>query len=318
MSRGSECGGGGGGGGSGRGSVAKGARRTGQAALIRPAIVLGRLNSVTRACAWAGRRVRSRGVELLPWLRARCAEFAFDAAGVFRRSGDHEWPLRAENEDDLERQLADGGHLMPLPTEPAALANQLEIGIVAHVLREVDRLEGAEAQRGTERGYPDIEIVGPAFGPGPYAVDVKVARLAPNGRRTQSRITLYTGNTYFRYPQLHWPNTLRAFQDYVQHLDIIALYRFDPNYRARVRNLELIVHEPWRIASRRRSSTTREYIGAVQSVEALREGQGEFETEEEFYRYWRAYRFRITPAVQQQLDKLLAEYQEGDQTDYEE
>lgn len=252
-------------------------------------------------------------MELLPWLRSRCAEFSFDAAGVFRRSGDHGWPLHAEHEDDLERQLADGGHLMPLPTEPAALANQLEIGIVDHVLREVYGLEGAEGRRGTERGYPDIEILGPAFGGEPYAVDVKVARLASSGQRTQSRITLYTGNTYFRYPQLHWPNTLRPFQEYEQHLDIIALYRFDPNYRARVRDLQLIVHEPWRIASRRRSSTTREYIGAVQSVEALREGQGEFESEQEFYRYWRAYRFRITPAVQQQLDRLLAEQREGDQ-----
>jgi hypothetical protein len=254
-------------------------------------------------------------MELLPWLRDRCAEFTFDAAGVFRRSGEHRWPLHAVDEDDLEGQLAEGGHLLPLPTEPAALANQLEIGIVDHVLRRVGELEGAEARRGTERGYPDIEIFGPAFGGRPYAVEVKVARLASSGRRTQSRITLYTGNTYFRYPQLQWPGTFRPFQDYAQHLDILAVYRFAPEYRARVSDLELIVHEAWRIASRRRSSTTRKYIGAVQDLQALRDGAGEFDNAEEFYRYWRSYRFRIPPAVEQQLEKLLAEQQQRQQGD---
>jgi hypothetical protein len=69
----------------------------------------------------------------------------------------------------------------------------------------------------------------------------------------------------------------------------------------------LLVHEPWRIASKQRSSTTREYIGAVQNLDDLRKGQGTFATEEEFYKYWRAFRFKIGPTVQQQLDKLLAQ-----------
>jgi hypothetical protein len=68
----------------------------------------------------------------------------------------------------------------------------------------------------------------------------------------------------------------------------------------------LIVQEPWRIASRQRSSTTREYIGAVDSLERLRSGAGEFESEEEFYRFWRAYPFRTGRAVEQQLRRLLA------------
>ncbi|MGI8983874.1 MAG: type II restriction endonuclease [Acidimicrobiales bacterium] len=74
-----------------------------------------------------------------------------------------------------------------------------------------------------------------------------------------------------------------------------------------VRELELFVHQPWRIASRDRSSTTREYIGAVRDVEALRVGRGAFPTEEEFYRYWRAFPFRIPKAVERQLEKALAE-----------
>jgi hypothetical protein len=75
---------------------------------------------------------------------------------------------------------------------------------------------------------------------------------------------------------------------------------------ARVEDLELVVHPAWRIASHKRSSTTREYIGAVTAIDDLRDGRGEFETAEEFYRFWRAYDFRITKQVQRQLDRLLA------------
>ena len=64
--------------------------------------------------------------DLKEWLRAQCAEYAFDLRGVYRRRGEHDWPLSAAGEDDLETQLAAGGHLLPLPKEPAALANVLE------------------------------------------------------------------------------------------------------------------------------------------------------------------------------------------------
>jgi hypothetical protein len=141
----------------------------------------------------------------------------------------------------------------------------------------------------------------------PHALDVKVARRAPSGRQTQSRITLYTGNTYFRYPSLQWPGTFRPFEDYKTHLDLIALYTFNEESLSRIENVELIVQEAWRIGSKQRSSTTREYIGAVTSIDDLRAGRGEFETPEEFYRYWRGFRFKIGQAVQQQLDKILAQ-----------
>lgn len=248
-------------------------------------------------------------VDLEEWLRDRARDYVFDVRGVFHARGDHGWPLTADGPDQLVSHLADGGHLLPLPKEPAALANILEVSIVDFLLRQLDELEGAVGNRGTERGYPDLEINGDAFGGGFHAVDVKVARrkLTKRGvsKNTQSRITLYTGNTYFRYPQLPWPGTPRPFQDYASHLDVIGIYTLDESSAARVRDLEIIVQPPWKVASRQRSSTTREYIGAVKNVDALREGRGEFATPEEFYAYWRKYPFKIGKIVQQQLDRLL-------------
>ena len=251
-------------------------------------------------------------IDLVGWLRARCAEYAFDVAGVFHRGGEHEWPMTVVDEGDLERQLHYGGHLLPLPKEPAALANVLEVSIVDFLLKAASDIVGMDARRGTERGYPDLEFSGEALSGSFHAVDLKVARRDTTKARlrTESRITLYTGNTYFRFPDLHWPGTFRPFNDYAQHIDIIVIYTLNNELTARAEDLELIVQEAWRVASRHRSSTTREYIGAVDVISDLREGKGAFATPDEFYRYWRAYSFRLSAQVQRQLDRLVRQQRE--------
>lgn len=249
---------------------------------------------------------------LVTWLRKTCGEFQLDVAAIYRREGDHRWPLTASDAADLEAQLEAGGHFLSLPSEPAALANVVEVALVDFILGEAGADPGIAVTRGTERGYPDLEISGSRFGGGFHAVDVKVARRGKSGAQTKSRITLYTGNTYFRFPQLKWPGTFRAFNDYESHVDLLAIYTLDLESKARIRDLEVIVAEPWRIASKQRSSTTREYIGAVMSIDDLRAGRGEFEAEEDFYRYWRRFPFKIGPAVQQQLDKLLRDRDDVD------
>lgn len=137
--------------------------------------------------------------DLRAWLAEQCADYTFNVGGVFQRESEFSsWPLEAAGPIELEERLAEGGHLLPLPQEPAALANVLETSIVSFLTMRVLLIPGALVRQGTERGYPDLEIGGPAFGRGFHAVDVKAARRAANGRQTQSRITLYTGNTYFK------------------------------------------------------------------------------------------------------------------------
>lgn len=254
-----------------------------------------------------GRATMAADAQLVRWLRDTVTSYELDLVAVFRKHGTTaSWPLEAKSPDDLEKRLAEGGHFLPLPKEPAALANILEVSLVDFLLTRVSELPAADARRGTERGYPDLELSGKFFGGGHHAIDVKIARRNKTGRATQSRITLYTGNTYFRYPSLQWPGTFRPFEDYASHLDLIGIYTLDESIPGRIRDLELIVQEPWQIASKMRSSTTREYIGAVQRLDDLRSAQGAFASEEEFYKFWRGFRFKIGPTVQQQLDKLLA------------
>ena len=65
--------------------------------------------------------------------------------------------------------------------------------------------------------------------------------------------------------------------------------------------------ETWKIASKQRSSTTREYLGAVDSIDRLRNEQGEFATAEEFYKFWRAHDWKIGKATKKLLQKVLAD-----------
>lgn len=248
--------------------------------------------------------------KLLSWLRAACDRYSLEPVAIYRAGTHASFPLTADSETELQAKLNAGGHFLPLPKEPAALANVLEVSISDFLIRKLRAVEGAKCRRGTERGYPDIEVTGPAFGDVPHAIDIKAARrrVGRGGQlsaNTQSRITLYTGNTYFRYPQLKWPGTFRPFEDYASHFSVIAIYTLDEESIGRVKDLELLAHETWRIGSRQRSSTTREYIGAVVSLDDLRAGKGEFESEEAFYTYWRSYKFRVGRTVQQQLDRLL-------------
>ncbi|WYK06257.1 type II restriction endonuclease [Cereibacter sphaeroides f. sp. denitrificans] len=250
---------------------------------------------------------------VLEWLRALCNSYNLAPVAIFQRKGDHAWPFTASDSEDLERKLGEGGHFLPLPKESAALANIVEVSLVDYLLDSVSGLDDVELIRGTERGYPDIELTGSRFEGRHFAIDIKAARRKTGARgrvserKTQSRITLYTGNTYFKYPQLHWPNTFRPFEDYAAHLDIIAIYTLDEARHGRILDLELIVQEAWRLGSKQRSSTTREYIGAVDDIDRLRKGLGDFETEEAFYKFWRNYNFKVGASVSKQLAKLLTQ-----------
>ena len=71
---------------------------------------------------------------------------------------------------------------------------------------------------------------------------------------------------------------------------------------SRVEDVECIVHATWKIASRERPSTTREYIGVL-DLNDLRPGRGEFTTEGEFCKYWRAHKFKLSAAMEKILNR---------------
>ncbi len=243
---------------------------------------------------------------LLRWLREQIEGWQPSAVGIYREYAEHDWPLSADSPAELRQRLTDAGHLLPLPTEPAALANVMEIELREHLVDAARDAEGVNVREGTQRSYPDLEFDGSALGSGYRAVDIKCAR-RKNPNRLNNSIALYTGNTWFLWPQLKFGGILRPFEEYQEHIAVLVLYEFDKNLPERITDVIVVAHETWRLASKRRASATREYIGSVTSVHDIVAGQGAFETPEEFYNYWRnpARRWKDSPEAKKLLRRAL-------------
>lgn len=90
-------------------------------------------------------------------VRAAEAGCGFDPA-LWLSGRTERWPVHAENAAEnaieLRATLTDHGHLLALPTEPAALANLLEIELRTHLEAAILRTDGAEMRVGTQRSFP--------------------------------------------------------------------------------------------------------------------------------------------------------------------
>ena len=249
---------------------------------------------------------------LIEWLRARTTAWQPSIVGIFREHADHQWPISASSAAELRAKLAETGHLLPLPTEPAALANIMEIELRAHLLDTRNLAGDAAVAEGTQRSYPDLEFSGKMFGGSYRAVDIKCARRGKSGIRLNNRIALYTGNTYFLWPQLKFSGILRPFGDYREHVSVVVIYTFDPALPERITEVQVVAHETWRIASKARASATREYIGSVGTIDDLVAEAGEFASAEEFYDYWRhsARKWKKSPEAERLLRRALNERDE--------
>jgi hypothetical protein len=183
--------------------------------------------------------------------------------------------------------LLTDGTVLPLPSEPALIAKLIEVTLLQRFRTIALAVRGLVVDGAPSgRVYPDILLSGPRLGHRKVALDVKTARRAAGGRRTVSRITLGPYDKYFRHPDRKMPGAWIPYGEIDHHLDVVVLY----DYAAGVVSVvEPIVVETWRVATRIRSSGTRNYMGAVMEIDRLRHELGEFRDEAEFLSFWRNY-----------------------------
>jgi hypothetical protein len=188
---------------------------------------------------------------------------------------------------DVEGLYLKGGTVRPLPSEAAVVGKVLEVSIHEYLSRRLlqqKQLKWIPAS--SDRIYPDVSFNGPMIFPNKFALDVKCARRSANGKKTESAITIGTFDAeYFRYPEEKVGNIMMPYGSYTAHLSLIALYTYEA---ATARDVELLVVEKWRVATKKRSSGTRCYIAASPIIADLRAEKGAFESEEEFNAFWRA------------------------------
>lgn len=182
------------------------------------------------------------------------------------------------------------GSIEPLPRESSVVGKVLEVSIKHHLDRHLlaEKLSDLRCiAASSDRIYPDFTFNGPLIHPHRFAVDIKCARRTDGGTKTLSAITIGTFDAeYFRYPQEKVGNIMRPYGSYAAHLAVIALYDYA---EATARNVELLVVEKWRVATKKRSSGTRCYIAARSEIEALRREEGDFESEADFNAFWRSH-----------------------------
>ncbi|MFP3939831.1 MAG: type II restriction endonuclease [Thermoanaerobaculia bacterium] len=190
---------------------------------------------------------------------------------------------------DVKGLYLTDGSIEPLPRESSVVGKVLEVSIKHHLARHLlsEKLSDLRCiSASSDRTYPDFTFNGPLIHPHRFAVDIKCARRTAGGKKTRSAITIGTFDAeYFRYPQEKVANIMRPYGTYTAHLSVIALYDYAD---ATARNVELLVVEKWRVATKKRASGTRCYIATKREIEALRLEQGDFESEADFHTFWRS------------------------------
>ncbi|MCY7286701.1 MAG: hypothetical protein LH624_00210 [Cryobacterium sp.] len=196
------------------------------------------------------------------WIRLVLAQYSFGVQGI----------------------LLTDGTVLPLPSESALIAKLIEVTLVQRFRTVALAVKGLIVDSAPSgRVYPDILLSGVRLGHQKVALDVKAARRAPGGKRTVSRITLGPFDKYFRFPNRKMSGSWIPYGDIDHHLDVIVLYDY---VGGEISNVEALCVETWRVASRTRSSGTRNYMGAVMTLDGLRSERGEFADEGEFHSYW--------------------------------
>ena len=141
------------------------------------------------------------------------------------------------------------------------------------------------------REYPDLTLLGGPLGKEIIALDIKTGRR--DGDRTGFTLGSYWG--YFRRPDKKMAGCRLPYGQFSQHWIIGFIYDWNESADTlhMVSNIEAIVQEKWKLASKSTGTGTTTAIGSIKNIKRLKAGKGDFKTEKEFLKYWRNYKRRM-------------------------
>ncbi len=209
-------------------------------------------------------------------------------------------------EFDVKGLILNDGSIEPLPREAAVVGKVLEISLKHYLRRRLlqnDQIVCIPASG--DRTYPDFTFNGPLISPNRFGVDIKCARRNKKGDKTSYPITIGTYDAeYFHYPADKVANIEMPYGSYAAHLAVIVLYDY---VDTTAQNVELLVAEKWRVATKKRSSGTRCYIAAPTLIEDLRNERGSFSCEEDFNAFWRSQEVKPEKVARWQAKRQASE-----------
>lgn len=200
---------------------------------------------------------------------------------------------------DLERLFADfrwtirgfiddKGHVYPLPDIPQVISGVFQELAKERVRPFLRHEYGCEIVQGDAREYPEITASGGKLGKGKVAIDIKTTRRLSPTRVSGFSIGSYAG--YFLHPVRKLPGCKFPYGEFVEHWFVGFIYSWDPKADSlnMVSDIEVIVNQKWKLASRSTATGTTFAISSVRDIARLRLGKGDFESSEEFESFWRA------------------------------
>lgn len=192
---------------------------------------------------------------------------------------------------DVKGVIHNDGTINPLPAESRVVTEIFQSMLIRKVIswgqKNAVKVDD-HAEFG--RGYPDVALSGTAIGSKLVALDVKSARVKEGD--AISRMTLGTYDGYFLHPDARVLNgKTRSYNDYDEHWVIAVIYEWRPKLATKdMVNIKAIcIGQKWQFAGRVSGSGDTANIGGITSVKRLQTLQSEFQSEEEFEKYWRMF-----------------------------
>lgn len=142
--------------------------------------------------------------------------------------------------------------------------------------------------QGGAREYPEITAFGGKLKEGKIAIDIKTTRRVSKNRVSGFSIGSYAG--YFTYPDQKRPGCKFPYGEFKEHWIVGFVYTWNPRADSlhMVSDIEVIVNEKWKLASKSTATGTTFAISSVRDLNALRAGKGDFDSPQEFESFWRA------------------------------
>ncbi len=180
---------------------------------------------------------------------------------------------------DTDKKL----HPIPKNLNFQALFERLVIEKLKEVLTKKYKIKVIDPD--SIRAYPDIILENGVLGKRTIAVDVKTGRR--KGNQTGFTLGSYAG--YFRNPDKKMAGCVRPYNSFSEHWAICFIYDWNPDNDSltMISNIQIVVQEKWRLASRTTGTGTTTAIGSIKDINRIINGQGDFRTEKEFLDYWR-------------------------------
>ncbi|MFC4551803.1 MULTISPECIES: type II restriction endonuclease [Halorussus] len=181
------------------------------------------------------------------------------------------------------------GEVIPIPPVSNCVTAIFEVDAVVQVEKMADELGAKLIEPDHTRQYPDSTLI---FEDKQIALDIKTARRsASSENRLKSPMTLGSYAGYFRNPTEESPWTTYPYGTYDDHWILCFAYRWDDDKKSldMVWDIETLIGRKWEFASQSSGTGTTNAMGSMKDMEALRNREPVFDSEEDFEEYWRNY-----------------------------